>query len=76
MSINEVMTIGTKGMNTTQRQEEKKRRIEVVGRINKIAEKMAGCCADKSKQRRYKKQLETIKAEESGWLKQVAWFMY
>jgi len=76
MSINEVMKIATDGMNTAQRQEEKERRVEVVGRINKIIEKIAGCGADKSKQRRYKKQLETIKAEESGWLKQVAWFMY
>ena len=90
MSINEVMAIGTNGMNTAQRQEEKERRIKVVERLNKLGDKINQidiqlsilpneykCCQIwKRKKTGYVRQIRKIKADESGWLKQVAYFLY
>lgn len=67
MSINEIMKIGTDGMTEEQRQAEQERRLKVVERLNKIwSQRKAG----------YNRQIRKIKADESDWLKVVAWFMY
>lgn len=90
MSINEIMKIGTKGMNTAQKQEEQERRIKVSERINLIQSKKVACeneakgCEKGSpvakmlngKIKQYNRELNKIKADESEWLKEVAWFMY
>lgn len=90
MSIKEIMEIGTQGMNTAQKQEEKERRVKVVERINTIGEKIARidvqlkilpaeykCCKIwKQRKQEYIRQLRKIKSDESIWLKDAAWFMY
>lgn len=90
MSISEVMAIGTKGMNTAQRQEEKERRIKVAERINKLGDKIKRideqlkvlpndykCCKIwKQRKAGYIRQIRKIKADESEWLKEAAWFLY
>ena len=90
MTIKEIMKIGTSGMNTAQRNEERERRIEVSVRINRLQEKVIACEAEarkvekgspasrmlKSKIRTANKELNRIKADESVWLREAAWFMY
>lgn len=90
MSIKEIMEIGTQGMNTAQKQEEKERRVKVVERINTIGEKIAridvqlkilpaeyhACKIWKQRKQEYVRQLRKIKSDESIWLKEAAWFMY
>lgn len=92
MSINEVMKIGTKGMNTAQKQEEKERRIKVVEKLNEIGEKadnLQKCLsilnlkqgsdarkAYEKKIRQLKKAMDKIKSDESVWMKEAAWFLY
>lgn len=90
MTIKEIMKIGTSGMNTAQRMEEQERRIEVSVRINRLQEKVVACEGEakkvekgspaakilNSKIRKAKKELNRIKADESVWLREAAWFMY
>ena len=90
MSINEIMKIGTAGMNTAQRMEEQERRVKVVERINFMTEMIDRinvqlkllpsdykCCKIwKNRKNRYRMELNRIKANESEWLREAAWFMY
>lgn len=90
MSINEIMKIGTNGMNASEKQKEQERRVKVVERINAIGEKIAridvqlkilpaeygACKIWKQRKQEYLRQLRKIKGEESVWLKDAAWFMY
>ena len=90
MSINEIMEIGTSGMDAAQKQEEKARRVKVVERINYMAEMIERiniqlkilpadykCCKVwKNQKNRYNRELKRIKASESEWLREAAWFMY
>jgi len=78
MSIKEVMKLGTAGMNTAQKQEEKERRIKVAETITKLGGQLAENKAAKNekKVRELTRKLNRIKADESVWLKEAAWFMY
>ena len=90
MSINEIMKIGTAGMNTAQRMEEQERRIAVSQRINTLQVRMIECESEAKKVekgspaarllngkiRRAKKELNGIKGAEKAWLREAAWFMY
>jgi hypothetical protein len=90
MTIKEIMKIGTSGMNTAQKMEEQERRIEISVRINRLQEKVVACESEARKVekgspaarmlngriRKAKKELNRIKADESVWLREAAWFMY
>lgn len=90
MTIKEIMKIGTKGMNTAQRQEEQERRLKVAERINLLDNRMTGCKKElqkvekgspaakllNGKVKSMNRELNRIKAAESIWLKEAAWFMY
>lgn len=90
MSIKEIMKIGTSGMSTAQKQEEQERRIDVSVRINQLQVKKIACETEARKVEKgseaakmlnrkiksYNRELNRIKADESVWLKQAAWFMY
>lgn len=90
MSIKEIMEIGTSGMDATQKQKETERRLKVVERINFMAEDIRKiniqlkllpadykCCRIwKNRKNRYNRELNRIKANESEWLREAAWFMY
>lgn len=90
MTINEVMKIATEGMNTARRQEEKERRIKTVERLNKLNDKIERiniqlkvlpadykCCKIwRNRRNSYNREIRKIKANESAWLKEVAWFIY
>ena len=90
MTIKEIMKIGTSGMNTAQKMEEQERRIEISVRINRLQEKVVACESEarkvekgspaskmlNSKIRKANKELNRIKADESVWLREAAWFMY
>ena len=90
MTINEVMTIGTNGMTQEQIELEKLRRVKVVERVNYMAEMIDriniqlkllpngyNCCRSwKNRKARYNRELKRIKASESEWLREAAWFMY
>lgn len=90
MTIKEIMKIGTSGMSTAQKQEEQERRIEISVRINRLQEKVVACESEamkvekgspaarmlNSKIRKANKELNRIKADESVWLREAAWFMY
>lgn len=75
MSINEVMKIGTQDMTQEQITTERDRRIGIVEKINQIGDKIAKCEIEK-KVKKYKREIEKIKADESVWMKEVAWFIY
>lgn len=75
MSINEVMKIGTKDMTQEQITAERDRRIGVVEKINQIGDKIAKCEIEK-KVKKYKREIDKIKADESMWMKEAAWFLY
>ena len=90
MSITEIMRIGTSGMTAEQKDEEQARRMKVVDRINYIGTmtdrinvqlqllpaNYKACKIWKNKKSRYNRELKRIKANESEWLRQAAWFMY
>ena len=90
MTIKEIMKIGTSCMSTAQKQEEQERRIEISVRINRLQEKVVACESEARKVekgspaarmlngriRKAKKELNRIKADESVWLREAAWFMY
>ena len=75
MTIKEMMKIGTSGMTDQQKDEEQARRLKVVERINHLG-KLATLLDDQKKKNRCNRELKRIKADESEWLKQAAWFMY
>lgn len=75
MSINEVMKIGTQDMAQEQITAERDRRIGVVEKINQIGDKIAKCEIE-NKVKKYKREIDKIKADESVWMKEVAWFIY
>ena len=90
MSINEIMKIGTDGMSTAQKQEERERRISISQRINLIQVRMLECEKEakkcekgskaekmlRAKVRKFERELRKIKADEGVWLREAAWFMY
>lgn len=82
MTIKEMMKIGTNGMTDEQKDVELARRLKVVERINQLAEKVKKIeSIPDDKERKIQKKccarkLKKIKADESLWLKQAAWFMY
>lgn len=90
MTIKEVMKIGTDGMTEEERQEEKERRLKAVERLNKLNDKIErinvqlkvlpesyGCCKIwENRKNGYVREMRKIKANESVWLKEVAWFIY
>ena len=75
MSINEVMKIGTQDMTQEQIAAERDRRIGVVEKINQIGDKIAKCEIEK-KVKKYKREIDKIKADESWWMKEADWFLY
>ena len=92
MSINEVMKIGTQDMTQEQITAERDRRIGVVEKLNRIGEQLdttkkavgilnlkKGSDAQKAyarKIRQLEKNISKIKADESSWMKEAAWFLY
>ena len=92
VSINEVMKIGCEGMSVSQKSAERERRIKVCERINQIGEKLSvvqiayqkvqnqkgseALRKAKAQKRHLVKVFDQIKAEESEWLKEAAWFLY
>ena len=90
MTIKEIMEIGTSGMDTAQKQEEQERRIMVSERINLLQVKTIACEKEAKKVEKgsetskmlnrkiksYARELNRIKASESEWLREAAWFMY
>ena len=54
---------------------ETSRRMDVCVRINLLWDRLQGC-EDQSKRKRIERELRTIKANESHWLKQAAFFLY
>ena len=90
MTIREMMKIGTSGMSEKQKEAEQARRLKVVERINHMAEVIRKidvqleilpadykCCKVwKNRKKSYAREPKRIKANESEWLKQAAWFMY
>ena len=90
MSINDVMKIGTNGMNKEQKAEELERRLNVANRLNLLDNRLHGgrialrMCekgsADakklKAQIRGWEREINRIKGDEGCWLKQAAWFMY
>ena len=80
MTIKEMMKIGTSEMSAEQKEAEQARRLKVVERINVQLEILPAdykCCKVwKNRKKSYTRELKRIKASESEWLKQAAWFMY
>ena len=90
MTIREIMKIGTKGMSTAEKLEEQERRISVSERINQLQVKTIACEKEVKKVEKgseaarmlnrkiksYNRELNRIKASESEWLREAAWFMY
>lgn len=54
---------------------ESERRMEVVVRMNILWDKLQGC-EDAMKQKRIRKQIDTIRRQETNWLKEAAFFLY
>lgn len=74
MTIKEIMQIGCEGMDEKQRAAEQCRRLAVAEKVTKIGYRMAG--ADEKQKRKLTRAINRIKADESEWLRQAAWFMY
>ena len=75
MTVNQMMTIGCKGFSQNQIDAEKSRRMKVVERLNKLGS-ILPTVTDKPKKNRILREMKSIKADESMWLKEVAWFLY
>lgn len=75
MTVKQMMTIGCKGFTDSQREAEKQRRMKVVERLNKLGS-ILPTVTDKPKRNRILREMKSIKADESLWLKEVAWFLY
>ena len=54
---------------------ESERRMEVVVRMNILWDKLQKC-DDNAKQKRIRKQIDTIRRQETSWLKEAAFFLY
>ena len=90
MTIKEIMKIGCDGMNTAQKMEEQERRVKVSERINLLQVRMIACEREVKKVEKGSKaakmlngkikhanrELNRIKASESVWLREAAWFLY
>ena len=74
MSIKENMKFGTSGMTEGQKGEEMARRLKVIEKVNNLGFLMVG--ADEKKRKAITRKLNRIKADESVWLREAAWFMY
>lgn len=75
MTVNQMMTIGCKGLSASQCETEKQRRLKVVERLNKLGS-ILPTVTDKPKKNRIVREMNSIKASESAWMKEVAWFLY
>lgn len=75
MTINQMMTIGCKGLSQHQIDIEKDRRLKVVERLNKLGA-ILPTVTDKPKKNRIVREMKQIKSAESVWMKEVAWFLY
>lgn len=75
MTINQMMTIGCKGLSQHQIDVEKDRRLKVVERLNKLGA-ILPTVTDKPKKNRIVREMRQIKSDESSWMKEVAWFLY
>ena len=75
MTVNQMMTIGCKGMNASQKIAEKDRRLKVVERLNKLGA-ILPTVTDRPKRNRILREMKSIKSDESLWLKECAWFLY
>ena len=60
-----------KGVSAT----EMERRMEVIIRMNKLWDKR-NACGNQAEQKRIDKRIDSIRRAETGWLKEVAWFLY
>ena len=75
MTVKQMMTIGCKGMDASQKDAEQSRRLHIVERLNKLGA-ILPTVTDKPKKNRILREMKSIKADESIWLKEVAWFLY
>lgn len=75
MTVKQMMTIGCKGLSQAQIDAEQSRRLKVVERLNKLGA-LLPTVTDKPKRNRIVREMRSIKADESIWLKEVAWFLY
>ena len=75
MTIKQMMTIGCKGFSKPQIEAEQSRRLKVVERLNKLGS-ILPTVTDKPKRNRILREMKSIKADESLWLREVAWFLY
>lgn len=55
--------------------EETARRQGVCVRINLLYDRLTGCM-DQAKRKRIEREMRQIKRDESGWLKEAAYFLY
>lgn len=90
MSIKEIMNIGCEGFTRKQKEAEKERRIEVAQKVTTLGNKIAGFVAEtkgldkgsleakklNGKIRHLRREMDKIKADESVWMREAAWFMY
>lgn len=75
MTIKQIMTIGCEGFTKHQVDAEKQRRLKVVERLNKLGS-ILPTVTDKPKRNMILREMKSIKADESIWLKECAWFLY
>lgn len=75
MTVNQMMTIGCKGLSAHQLDAERDRRMKVVERLNRLGA-ILPTVTDKPKKNRILREMKSIKADESIWLKECAWFLY
>ena len=75
MTVNQMMNIDCKGLTASQIDAEKDRRLKVVERLNKLGA-ILPTVTDKPKKNRIIREMNRIKASESGWMREVAWFLY
>jgi hypothetical protein len=74
MTIKEIMQIGCDGMDEKQMAAEQERRLQVAEKVRKMGDRMA--VADEKQKRKLSRAMNRIKADESVWLREAAWFMY
>lgn len=90
MSIKEIMNIGCEGYTRKQKEAEQERRIEVAQKVTKLGGKISEVLAEvkglnkdsaeakklNGKIRHLRREMDKIKADESVWMREAAWFMY
>ena len=74
MTIKEIMQIGCDGMDEKQMAAERIRRLQVAEKVTKLGYRMA--VADEKQRKKLARAMNRIKADESEWLREAAWFMY